>query len=210
MRAVMLEVSSELLARRRELGLDRRDEVWEEELHMVPPPAWGHQSLNQELAVFFGVHWEALGLGRTAAEVGVKRPGARPAPELGVDVPSDFRVPDRVFLLPERYDRIQGGWIVGGPDVVLEIVSPGDESRQKLGFYLSVGVREAIFVSRDTLEVEILSATAAGWAEVRPDAAGWARSAVLRTELRREVEARGPVLHLRRSDEPARTTAIRP
>ena len=201
----MLEVPRSLLEERRRLGHDRYDEVWEGELHMVPPPAWKHNQINDELAIFFKPHWERLGLGRTCHEVGVKRPGAPDLPELGENVPRDYRTPDRVFLLPERYDRIQGGWVVGGPDAVLEIVSPGDESRAKLPFYFAVGVREVLFIKRDELSIEILRAGPAGFESVLADHAGWLRSGILRTEFRRELgESDRATLHVRRSDEPAR------
>jgi Uma2 family endonuclease len=202
MRAVMLEVSEELLASRRELGHDRWDEMWEGELHMVPPPHERHGRLEGELFMFFKLHWEALGRGRVYLETGVKRPGVPLQEVAGERVPSNYRTPDLSFLLPELYNRVQGGWIVGGPDAVLEIVSPGDESRDKLPFYLSVGVREAIFVDRDSCAVEVQRAGSRGFEIVAPESSGWVRSAVLGTELRPEP-GRG-ILHLRRTDDTAR------
>ncbi len=38
MRAVLLEVPEAMLAERRRLGLDGRDEMWNSVLYMVPPP----------------------------------------------------------------------------------------------------------------------------------------------------------------------------
>lgn len=211
MRAVMLEVPPALLAQRRRLGLDRRDEVWEGVLHMVPPPRCEHGRLNDQLGAFFLLHWEALGLGRSYPETGVKRPGAGFVPELGADVPEDYRTPDRSFLLPGRYDRVQGGWIVGGPDVVLEVVSPNDESREKLPFYRALGVTEVILIDRLTRAVEVLKAAARGFEAVAPDPDGWVRCETLRTELRTEPDPlAGPALHVRRADEPGRELLIRP
>ncbi|CAN5663811.1 hypothetical protein BH18ACT2_BH18ACT2_00800 [soil metagenome] len=46
----MLEVDPQLLAERTRLGLDRHDEMWDGELHMVPPPSGPHQSFAAELA----------------------------------------------------------------------------------------------------------------------------------------------------------------
>lgn len=42
-----MEVPEAMLAERRRLGLDRRDEMWNRVLHMVPPPGgrikdWAH------------------------------------------------------------------------------------------------------------------------------------------------------------------------
>jgi hypothetical protein len=38
----MLDVPAALLAERQRLGLDLFDEMWEGELHMVPPPSAEH------------------------------------------------------------------------------------------------------------------------------------------------------------------------
>lgn len=192
-------------------GLHRRDEVWDGELHPAPPPHGDRGRLNDYLGLFFLPHWELLGLGRSYPETGVKRPGAGPMVVLGEVVPEDYRTPDRSFLLPARAERFQGGWIVGGPDAIVEIESPGDESRDKLPFYLGVGVREAIFIHRDTRRVEVFRATPHGWVEVEADDQGWTRSEVLSTELRTETPLTpgGPrALHLRRTDEPTRELVI--
>jgi len=47
----MLDVPSHLLAERRRLGLDLFDEMWEGELHMVPPPSEEHQRTGGRLSV---------------------------------------------------------------------------------------------------------------------------------------------------------------
>ena len=209
MRSILARVPQELLEERRRLGHDRRDEVWEGVLHMVPPPHGAHGRLNDDLGVFFKLHWELEGLGKTYPETGVKRPGTPPHPDLGEGIPSDYRTPDRSFLLPERYERFLGGWIVGGPDVALEIVSPGDESRHKLPFFHAVGVREVILVDRQSREVEVFSAGPTGFVPVAPDGAGWTASEVLETEFRREVDEAGYArLHVRRVDDPRRELLI--
>jgi hypothetical protein len=46
MRAVLLEVPEAMLAERRRLELDGRDEVWNGVLHMVPPSGGPHQRLG--------------------------------------------------------------------------------------------------------------------------------------------------------------------
>ena len=204
----MLEVSERLILERREFGHDRWDEVWEGELHMVPPPHGNHGRLEGKLFAFFDANWEAVGLGRVYLETGVMRLGATSQDVAGKLVPSDYRTPDLSFLLPERYDRFQGGWIVGGPDVALEILSPGDESRDKLPFYFSTGVREVAFVDRDSYEVEVFVARSSGFERVL-GVAGWVASVVLGAELRRDADPSGrPLLRLRRSAEPSRVVTI--
>jgi hypothetical protein len=53
-KAVMLDVSPELLAHRRLTGIDRRDEMWEGVLHMAPAPNREHQRILDELIMFLG------------------------------------------------------------------------------------------------------------------------------------------------------------
>lgn len=95
--------------------------------------------------------------------------------------------------------------------MVIEVESPGDESREKLPFYLGVGVREVLLIDRDTRRVELLRASETGWIPVAPTSAGWVRSEVLRTELRTEppvASDRPPAIRIRRSDEISRSLLI--
>ena len=43
----------------------------------------------------------------------------------------------------------------GGPDLLVEIVSPGDRSREKLAFYSQIGVRELLVIDRDPWMLEL-------------------------------------------------------
>jgi Uma2 family endonuclease len=100
--------------------------------------------------------------------------------------PHDYRCPDIVILGLERFALDRNVYIDGGPDVVVEIESPGDETREKLLFYARIGVGEAWIVDRDTREIEIL-ALRGGSYEARPrDAAGWASSPFAGIEARAE------------------------
>src|SRR5512142_586587 len=49
MRAVILEVPEHWLEERRRAGADRRDEVWDGVLHMVPQPGFQHQMFAADL-----------------------------------------------------------------------------------------------------------------------------------------------------------------
>lgn len=137
----MLEVSSALVAERARLGIDKFDEMWEGELHMVPAPSEDHQRIGGEL--FLAFHAAAKGTGmRVCYETGVYDPAA---PE-----GHSWRVPDLVvFAAAQRSDR----GVEGAAALVVEIRSPGDESLQKLGFYQRVGVREVLVIDRDTKQV---------------------------------------------------------
>jgi Uma2 family endonuclease len=135
----MLEVPPHLLEERRRLGVDRWDEVWNGELHMVPPPAERHQSLGSRLIEVLG----PLARGR----------GLKLTYEIGLFVSADdYRVPDLGVYRPEQ---ASARGIEGTAELVVELVSPGDESRAKLPWYAAHGVREMVLVDRDTLEVEL-------------------------------------------------------
>jgi Uma2 family endonuclease len=119
---------SALLERRRRLGLDRRDEMWEGVLHMNPGPHGRHHRISQQLA-------ELLGPPATAA-------GLLPAMgDFNLGTEEDYRIPD-------------GGVHRPGPDemyyataaIVVEIVSPGDESWDKFPFYAAHEVDEVLII----------------------------------------------------------------
>jgi Uma2 family endonuclease len=203
---VVTQISEEYLLERHRKGLDHWDEMWEGVLHLVPSPHSDHGRLNDQIGFFFQEHWERLGLGRMYLEANVKRAGTPWITVGRKKIPKDYKVPDRSFLLPKRYNRLKNGWIIGAPNAVLEIISPGDESDEKLSFYLSIGVREAIYIDRKSREIEVRRAgqNRKEWILVEPSK-GWLESRVLDTEFRREP---GHKLHLRRKSEPERVSLI--
>src|SRR5438309_1455572 len=112
MRVLMLEAPESLLQERRRKGLDRFDEVWEGVLHMVPSPSSWHQEFDAELIMALGPIAKARGL--------------RVSPETSLYVSDDdYRTPDIVFT--RRAHRTRRG-VEGGAELVVEILSPGDES----------------------------------------------------------------------------------
>ena len=139
MRAVMLEVPPHLLEERRRLGVDRWDEMWEGVLHMVPPPAERHQSLGSAVVAVLHRLARARGL-KLAYEIGL----------FAAD--DDYRVPDIGVYRP---DQASDRGLEDAAELVIELVSPGDESRVKLPWYAAHGVREIVLVDRDTLAVEL-------------------------------------------------------
>jgi len=132
-RTLILEPSSvgldELLERRRCSGLDRLDEVWEGVLHMVPAPSGEHADITQQLAVILDAPARAAGLVPTMGEF-----------NLGVSE-HDYRVPDGGL----HRERPRGTWFPTA-ELVVEIVSPGDESWEKLPFYARHGIAETLIV----------------------------------------------------------------
>jgi Uma2 family endonuclease len=118
-----------LLERRRQAGVDRLDEVWQGVRHLVPGPSIEHADISQQLAVLLDSPARAAGLRPTMSEF-----------NLG-ESEHDFRVPDGGLHRPGA----SGVWQATAAAVV-EILSPGDESRQKLPFYADHDVDEVLLV----------------------------------------------------------------
>ena len=105
-----------VIARRHALGLDRYDEVWEGEYHMTPGPSGPHAVLDHALALFLGPRAKTAGLVGTSA--------------FNLGQPNDYRVPDGGY----HRELPTGTWVPTAA-VVVEIVSPDDETYEKFGFY---------------------------------------------------------------------------
>lgn len=133
-----------LLERRRRLGQDLLDEVWNGVYHMNPAPHSRHSQVQQQLAEL---------LGPLARDAGL-------APRLGIfnlGQPDDYRVPDGALLRP-------GADAVYLPTaaLVVEIVSPGDDTWEKLEFYAAHRVDELLIVDPEKRQVDWLGRTPAG------------------------------------------------
>jgi Uma2 family endonuclease len=117
-----------LQERRRISGLDRLDEVWEGVLHMVPAPTYGHGDIESQLHTI---------LRPLARQAGLHMIGQS---NLGEST-HDFRVPDAALHRPGA----SGTWHPTAA-LVIEIVSPDDESWEKLPFYAAHDVDEVLIV----------------------------------------------------------------
>jgi Uma2 family endonuclease len=175
MRGVILQVSDEELARRRQTGIDRYDEVWESVLHMAPAPAYEHQRIVSAMDRFLGPLCE-----RKAR--GVLAPGINVFNEASAT--QDYRIPDLTFVVAGRRDIIAPDGIRGGgPDAVIEIRSPEDETYDKLPFFARLGVREVVVVQRDTKGIEIYRLAGDEYVPVSRDRHGWLTSEVLKVRF---------------------------
>lgn len=115
-----------LKERRRRAGVDRLDEVWEGVLHVVPAPSHEHGRLAVQLVRTIGPIADRAGLEMTdACNIGHSE--------------EDFRVPDLALHRPGT----TGTWHPTAA-LVVEIVSPEDETWQKLPFYAAHGVDEVL------------------------------------------------------------------
>jgi Uma2 family endonuclease len=132
MRAVLVDAEREI-ERRRELGLDKKDELWDGVWHLVNAPKLWHQRLSLDLALVLVPRARGLGL--------------EPLVDAGLiaDITKDFRIPDQVYARPEHLT--EDG--VSSAALVVEVRSPGDESYVKLPFYAARGVTEVLIVHQE-------------------------------------------------------------
>lgn len=115
----------EIIARRRAYGQDLYDEVWEGEYHIAPAPSVAHALLQARLLLLLEPFAEAAGLISSAP--------------FNLGTPGDYRVPDGGYHRVEP----QGVWHDTAA-IVVEIVSPDDETYAKFDFYAAHGVGEII------------------------------------------------------------------
>jgi Uma2 family endonuclease len=128
-----------LLERRRALGQDLLDEVWEGVYVMNPAPAEGHADIAQQLAVLFDASARKAGLWPRMSIFNLGEPG-------------DYRIPDG-GLLRERTNRVYAPTAA----LVVEIISPGDDTPKKVPFYAKRGVEELVVVDPQQQTVEWLA-----------------------------------------------------
>lgn len=142
-----LELEEELKAQRAASGADKWDEVWEGTYVMATLPNDEHQEIVGLLITVFGQVIQLPGLGRV-------RPGVNVSDR--VDWKYNFRCPDVVVYLNETNAQNYDAFWLGGPDFGVEVVSPGDPTREKLPFYAKVGTRELLIVDRYPWQLELL------------------------------------------------------
>lgn len=169
MRAVMIP-SPEWLEERRITGADTWDEVWDGVLHVPPQPTAHHQILESDLD-------------------GALRPfalqrGLKIIHQLAVLDPRDhkrnYRVPDLVIIDPAH---VIADGTEGPVELAIEILSPDDESRDKMPFYAARGVKELWLVDRDTREPEVYLLRGNVYFAAAPAATGSVRAPALDLEL---------------------------
>jgi Uma2 family endonuclease len=120
------------------------------ELVMDGGPTPDHQTVLQELFVKLDSLMRALRLGRVflaPLDIVIRRDPLR------------TRQPDVMFISNARRSIIGRQVIEGGPDLVIEILSPSNTRRElveKLQDYQRIGVREAWLVSPQAQTIEVL------------------------------------------------------
>lgn len=119
-----------LIEKRRRLGQDSFDEIWQGDYHMVPAPHLRHGRLDAQLIRLLGPYGDAAGL--TISTI------------FNLGEPGDFRVPDHGL----HRDGPEAVFMATAA-VVVEVRSPGDETYEKFGFYADHGVDEIVVLEPD-------------------------------------------------------------
>jgi Uma2 family endonuclease len=169
MRAVMI-VDPEWLAQRRRFGNDGKDEVWDGVLHVAPTPTSDHQRFEGRLHRVLAPLAEARGL-EAFSNLSILDPS---------DHSKNYRIPD-VFVVDPKHLLRNG--TEGPVEVAIEILSPDDESRDKLPFYAERGVKELWLVDPETRAHEVYLLRGKAYAIVVADRAGITRAPALDLEL---------------------------
>ena len=128
---------------------DKRYELLDGELIMVPAPNLGHQRIGAKLGTQLYTFVEEKGLGEVFF-----------APCDVVLSNTDVVQPDLLFVSNERAHLLLGGDNVrGAPDLVVEILSPstaGQDRTLKRALYFKHGVKEYWLVDPDARTVTVL------------------------------------------------------
>ncbi|MGA3327432.1 MAG: Uma2 family endonuclease [Terriglobia bacterium] len=132
----------------------KRREIIDGELYVTPSPVNYHRKILFNLTLAFGKFLENHPLGEL-----------RFAPLDVILSEHDVLEPDLLFVLNEHKDFLQD-WVRGPPDLVVEILSPTTEARDrgiKLKAYARYGVGEYWIVDPVAQVVEVYRLTAEGF-----------------------------------------------
>lgn len=124
------------LERRRRAGLDRLDEVWGGRYVVAPDPHGNHGRTQLGVAALLLSAARRLQLHATAT--------------FNLGVPDDYRIPDAGLTT-----ECAAVWY-DTATLVVEIISPDDDTFDKLEFYRDHGVREVLLLDWRTRAVRVL------------------------------------------------------
>ena len=140
-------LACDFIRQRQQRGIDQYDEVWDG-VYVVPPLANNpHQDVVGALCSLFfqAITLEGRGSVFPGANVSDRRTGWE----------NSFRCPDVVVVLEGGRAVDCGTHWYGGPDFLVEIISPDDETEAKLPFYSQIQVRELLIVHRVTRDLHL-------------------------------------------------------
>lgn len=123
------------------------DEVWDGVTVIMTLPNDEHQDLVMELCL-------------ACRAVTNRAAGDRVRPGINVSDrasgwQNNFRIPDAAVFLAGTSAICHVSHWQGGPDFGVEIISPDDQTRDKLTFYADVKTRELLIIDRDPWQLEL-------------------------------------------------------
>jgi len=127
---------------------DKRYELIEGELYMVPAPDFQHQTISRDLGV---VLWEFVKENNLGTVLY--------APFDVVLSETDVVQPDIIFVSKERMGLITEKNLRGTPDLVIEILSTSTKEMDKLvkkKLYMEYGIKEFGIVDTDKKAIEVM------------------------------------------------------
>ncbi|MGL4419849.1 MAG: Uma2 family endonuclease, partial [Gemmataceae bacterium] len=129
---------------------DRVSEVWDGVEVMSPLARFEHQSLSGWLGGIF--------LNMIDHQRGDRcLPGANITDQPPEHWLSNYRIPDVLVMLEGGFAQERDTHIFGGPDLVVEVLSPGEDPTLKFDFYAAISVRELLIVDLAERIIEIFS-----------------------------------------------------
>lgn len=145
------KLEESLKAERRASGADRYDEVWEGIYMMAPMPNDEHQEIVSRMVSILEeiVGWPGLAKVRPGVNVSDRKD----------DWQQNYRVPDVAVFLQGGRAKNCGAYWLGGPDFAIEVVSPEDQTREKIPFYEQAGVQELLVIDRAPWALELMRNT---------------------------------------------------
>ena len=188
-------VLDRLIAERKRLGIDRHDEVWEGTYVIPSPPSNDQQQLLSDLGDVLREVVKKGGLGKSYPGVNVS--------DRRKKWEHNFRCPDHVVVLHNSKAIDCDTHFYLGPDFLVEVESPGDDTEEKVPFYGKIGVRELLIIHRDRRTLRLLRHDGTELVEVKASAfqgKQWLVSEVLPLAFRR-VSSKGDArTEVRRTD----------
>jgi len=141
------QLEESLKAQRKAWGIDRFDEVWDGVYVMSPQPNVVHQRMVTRLVIIL---CEVI----SSPDGGDVFPGVNLS-DRGEGWEDNYRAPDVAVFLPGNLAEEFEAHYRGPADFLVEIVSPHDNTREKISFYSQIGVRELLIIDRYPWSLEL-------------------------------------------------------
>lgn len=158
---------------------DKFDEVWEGTYNVMPQPTNVHQRIVGGFQIVIGTQIDMKGRGQTL-------PGANVS-DRSPDWDKNYRCPDLAVVLLDSIAKDCGSYWLGGPDFLMEVVSPDDGAWEKIPFYSKIKVRELLIVDRDPWKLTLLrhdGDTLVAVGDSTVENGDWLKSEVLKLKFR--------------------------